>query len=124
MSDFAKRISGVWDSTDVNGTDFNFGDILNKDTMLNTNNDSSSMATLNKNLETQNSLNSDFFSAKNLGSTLSSVGAIAGALANVYGVKQQQKFNKDMLNMEKNRVEKENQRRDTAQSNYDKVWGN
>jgi hypothetical protein len=33
-----------------------------------------------------------------------------------------EKFNKDMLDMEKNRVARENKRVDDAQANYDKVW--
>ena len=104
--------------------DFDISQILNKNTVQgnNTFNQNSYMEKLNKNLETQNSINADYFSAKNLGSTLGNIGAIGGALASVYGMYEQKKFNKDMLEMEKNRVARENKRVDDAQANYDKVW--
>ena len=104
--------------------DFDISQILNKKTVQgnNTFNQNSYMEKLNKNLETQNSINADYFSAKNLGSTLGNIGAIGGALASVYGMYEQKKFNKDMLEMEKNRVARENKRVDDAQANYDKVW--
>lgn len=122
---FAKRISGNWDATDTMGTDFDLGEVLNKDAIQNSTQNTSSnsyLEKLNKSLEVENSINSDYFSAKNLGSTLGSIGAIGGALANVYGMYEQKKFNKDMLNMEKERVNKENALVDKQQAEYDKVW--
>lgn len=104
--------------------DFDINQLLNKNAVQSPNlsNNNSYLEKLNKNLETQNSINGDYFSAKNLGSTMGSIGAIGGALANVYGMYEQKKFNKDMLDMEKNRVARENKRVDDAQANYDKVW--
>ena len=104
--------------------DFDISQILNKNTVQsnNTFNQNSYMEKLNKNLETQNSINADYFSAKNLGSTLGNIGTIGGVLASVYGMYEQKKFNKDMLGMEKDRVARENKRVDDAQANYDKVW--
>lgn len=108
----------------IENGDFDISQILNKNTVQsnNTFNQNSYMEKLNKNLETQNSINGDYFSAKNLGSTMGSIGAIGGALANVYGMYEQKKFNKDMLEMEKDRVARENKRVDDSQANYDKVW--
>ena len=104
--------------------DFDINQLLNKNAVQSPNlsNNNSYLEKLNKNLETQNSINADYFSAKNLGSTMGSIGAIGGALANVYGMYEQKKFNKDMLEMEKDRVARENKRVDDAQANYDKVW--
>ena len=104
--------------------DFDINQLLNKNAVQSPNlsNNNSYLEKLNKNLETQNSINADYFSAKNLGSTMGNIGTIAGALASVYGMYEQKKFNKDMLEMEKNRVARENKRVDDAQANYDKVW--
>ena len=104
--------------------DFDINQLLNKNAVQSPNlsNNNSYLEKLNKNLETQNSINADYFSAKNLGSTMGSIGAIGGALASVYGMHEQKKFNKDMLEMEKDRVARENKRVDDAQANYDKVW--
>ena len=104
--------------------DFDINQLLNKNAVQSPNfsNNNSYLEKLNKNLETQNSINADYFSAKNLGSTMGNIGAIGGALASVYGMYEQKKFNKDMLEMEKNRVARENKRVDDAQANYDKVW--
>ena len=104
--------------------DFDINQFLNKNYFQSPNlsNNNSYLEKLNKNLETQNSINADYFSAKNLGSTMGNIGAIGGALASVYGMYEQKKFNKDMLEMEKDRVARENKRVDDAQANYDKVW--
>ena len=104
--------------------DFDINQLLNKNAVQSPNlsNNNSYLEKLNKNLQTQNSINADYFSAKNLGSTMGSIGAIGGALASVYGMYEQKKFNKDMLGMEKDRVARENKRVDDAQANYDKVW--
>ena len=104
--------------------DFDINQLLNKNAVQsnNTFNQNSYMEKLNKNLETQNSINADYFSAKNLGSTLGHIGTIGGVLASVYGMYEQKKFNKDMRGMEKDRVARENKRVDDAQANYDKVW--
>jgi TctA family transporter len=108
----------------IENGDFDINQLLNKNAVQSPNlsNNNSYLEKLNKNLETQNSINGDYFSAKNLGSTLGSIGAIGGALASVYGMHEQKKFNKDMLEMEKDRVARENKRVDDAQANYDKVW--
>ena len=99
--------------------DFDINQLLNKNAVQSPNlsNNNSYLEKLNKNLETQNSINADYFSAKNLGSTMGSIGAIGGALASVYGMHEQKKFNKDMLEMEKDRVARENKRVDDAQAN-------
>ena len=108
----------------IENGDFDINQLLNKNAVQSPNlsNNNSYLEKLNKNLETQNSINADYFSAKNLGSTMGSIGAIGGALASVYGMHEQKKFNKDMLEMEKDRVARENKRVDDAQANYDKVW--
>ena len=108
----------------IENGDFDINQLLNKNAVQSPNlsNNNSYLEKLNKNLETQNSINGDYFSAKNLGSTMGSIGAIGGALASVYGIYEQKKFNKDMLKKEKNRVARENKRVDDAQANYDKVW--
>ena len=108
----------------IENGDFDINQLLNKNAVQSPNltNNNSYLEKLNKNLETQNSINGDYFSAKNLGSTMGSIGAIGGALASVYGMHEQKKFNKDMLEMEKDRVARENKRVDDAQANYDKVW--
>ncbi|TLS99945.1 hypothetical protein [Aliarcobacter cibarius] len=123
--DFSQRIAGNWDETDTTGTNFNYTQVLNKDAVqngLDNIGSNSYLEKLNKNLETQNNINTDYFSAKNLGSTLGSIGAIGGALANVYGMYEQKKFNNEMLDMEKQRVDKENQTVNKQQAEYDKVW--
>lgn len=108
----------------IENGDFDINQLLNKNAVQSPNfsNNNSYLEKLNKNLETQNSINADYFSAKNLGSTLGHIGTIGGVLASVYGMHEQKKFNKDMLEMEKNRVARENKRVDDAQANYDKVW--
>ncbi|MFV0561896.1 hypothetical protein [Malaciobacter mytili] len=62
------------------------------------------------------------FSSGNIGGTLQGIGAIGGALASIYGISEQKKFNEDMLDMEKDRVAKEYAKRDKQQSEYDSVW--
>lgn len=59
----------------------------------------------------------------NLGSTLQGVGAITGALASIYGIREQKKYQDEVLGMEKERVAKNEARRDTKQAEYEKVWG-
>ncbi len=63
------------------------------------------------------------FSGKNIGGTLKGAGAIVGALSDIYGTIEQSKFNKEMLNMEKNRVARNNARQDQLQANYEGAWG-
>lgn len=58
-----------------------------------------------------------------LGSTLQGVGAITGALASIYGIREQKKYQDEVLGMEKERVAKNEARRDTKQAEYEKVWG-
>lgn len=58
-----------------------------------------------------------------LGSTLQGVGAITGALASIYGIREQKKYQDEVLGMEKERVAKNEVRRDTKQAEYEKVWG-
>lgn len=57
------------------------------------------------------------------GSTLQGIGAVTGALASIYGIHEQKKYQKEVLNMEKERVAKNEARRDAKQAKYDKVWG-
>lgn len=64
----------------------------------------------------------DMFSSDNIGGTLQGIGSIGGALANIYGVHEQKKFNDDMLSMEKDRINRENKKTDKQQANYDAVW--
>lgn len=64
----------------------------------------------------------EMFSGENIGGTLQGIGAIGGALASIYGIREQSKFNDDMLDMEKKRVNKEYEKAEKKQTNYDKVW--
>lgn len=57
------------------------------------------------------------------GSTLQGVGAITGALASVYGIREQKKYQDEVLGMEKERVATNEARRDKKQAEYEKVWG-
>lgn len=57
------------------------------------------------------------------GSTLQGIGAVTGALASVYGIQQQKKYQDKVLKMEEDRVEKNEARRDEKQAAYEKVWG-
>lgn len=58
-----------------------------------------------------------------LGSTLQGIGAVTGALASIYGIREQKKYQDEVLGMEKERVAKNEARRDQQQAEYDKVWG-
>lgn len=62
------------------------------------------------------------FSGENFGSTMGTIGSIGSALASIYGIYEQKKFNNDMLDMEKKRVSRENTKVDKQQEEYDKVW--
>ena len=57
------------------------------------------------------------------GSTLQGIGAVTGALASIYGIREQKKYQDEVLGMEKERVAKNEARRDAKQAEYDKVWG-
>lgn len=57
------------------------------------------------------------------GSTLQGIGAVTGALASIYGIHEQKKYQDEVLGMEKERVAKNEARRDAKQAEYDKVWG-
>lgn len=59
-----------------------------------------------------------------VGSTLQGIAAVAGALASIYGVRQQKKYQDEMLSMEKARVQRNVDRQNKAQAEYEKVWGN
>lgn len=59
-----------------------------------------------------------------VGSTLQGIGAVADALASIYGVRQQKKYQDEMLSMEKDRVQRNIDRQNKAQAEYEKVWGN
>lgn len=65
---------------------------------------------------------SSMWSGKNIGSTMQGIGSIGGAIASVYGISEQSRFNKDMLQMEKDRVAKNEATRDKKQAEYDAVW--
>ena len=58
-----------------------------------------------------------------IGSTLQGIGAVTGALASIYGIREQKKYQDEVLGMEKERVAKNEARRDTKQAEYEKVWG-
>jgi hypothetical protein len=62
------------------------------------------------------------FSGKNIGSTLQGGGAIVGALSGIYGTLKQEKFNKEVLGMEKDRINRNIAREDKLQKNYQGVW--
>lgn len=62
------------------------------------------------------------FSSSNIGSTLKGGGAIIGALAGIYGTLEQTKFNKEVLGMEKDRINRNIAREDKLQKNYEGVW--
>lgn len=111
--------------------DFNFDNLLdttNIDTGAGVNTSFTDMYFKNTAIDmpktTQSDTNffGDAFSGKNIGGTLQGIGAIGGALASVYGISEQKKFNEDMLDMEKDRVAKEYEKRDKQQSEYDAVW--
>jgi len=62
------------------------------------------------------------FSGANIGSTLKGGGAVVGALSSIFGTLEQTKFNKQALNMEKDRINRNNEREDKLQKNYEGVW--
>lgn len=66
--------------------------------------------------------NDGMFSGKNIGSTLKGGGAIVGALSSIYGTLEQNKFNKEVLGMEKDRINRNIAREDKLQKNYQGVW--
>lgn len=135
---FSDRISGNWDSDAIQSVAFKdgynpngIGDIFDTNFIKSNLNVPSKLfskntQSLNNNLPNKMSgklqQGGGYFSSANLGGTLQGIGAVAGALASIYGMQQQKKFNKEILNMEKQRVAKENRIADERQSNYDKVW--
>jgi hypothetical protein len=62
-------------------------------------------------------------SGGSLGGALQGIGAVTGALASIYGIHEQKKYQDEVLGMEKERVAKNEARRDAKQAEYDKVWG-
>lgn len=114
-------------TTDVTSPDFDMDSIIDK-SWTNPQSPIEQSATRifgKENMNNNNNSTFDFgkmFSADNIGGTLQGIGAIGGALASIYGVHEQSKFNDDMLDMEKDRVNKEYARRDKQQAEYDKVW--
>jgi hypothetical protein len=84
------------------------------DYFMNTNNSGANASLTNE--------NDSMFSSGNIGSTLKGAGAIAGALSSIYGTMEQTKFNKEMLGMEKDRINRNIARQDKLQANYEGVW--
>lgn len=62
------------------------------------------------------------FSSSNIGSTLKGGGAVIGALSSIYGTLEQTKFNKEALDMEKDRINRNIAREEKLQKNYQGVW--
>lgn len=62
------------------------------------------------------------FSSSNIGSTLKGGGAVIGALSSIYGTLEQTKFNKEALGMEKDRINRNIERENKLQKNYEGVW--
>ncbi len=54
--------------------------------------------------------------------TLKAVGAIGGALANVYSTYESADFHEEMLDFEKDRVKKEREKDANRQAEYEAVW--
>lgn len=105
--------------------DFNFDnwmDTTKINTGIETNATKNTSIDMPKTAQSNSNFFGDLFSGKNIGGTLQGIGAIGGALASIYSVREQKKFNEDMLNMEKDRVAKEYAKRDKQQSEYDAVW--
>jgi len=107
---------------DIYGSELNFSGLPSIDIMPNINNKKNQRQTSQAKQSKDDNTNSKVDLSVGAGGVLGGIGAIGSALANVYAVYQQKKFNKEMLNMEKQRVAKENQRRDAQQGNYDAVW--
>jgi len=57
-----------------------------------------------------------------LGSTLSGIGAVTGALATIYGIHEQKAYQDKVLGMEEKRIAKNEMLRDKQQAAYDAVW--
>jgi|GEM_PF-3986792 len=106
---------------DIYGSEFDFSGLPSMNIGL-TNNNSRQKQGVSTRQSKEDNPKTNFNLGVGGGGVLGGIGAIGSALANVYAVHQQKKFNKEMLNMEKQRVAKENQRRDAQQGNYDAVW--
>ena len=111
-------------TNDATSLDFDYSNILDTtytDMGLGTS-ENSSFANLD-NVKTDFDFDfSSMFSADNIGGTMQGIGSVAGALANIYSISEQSKFNEDMLAMEKTRVNREYAKEDKQQANYDAVW--
>jgi len=64
----------------------------------------------------------DLFSSKNIGSTLQGIGAVTQGIAGVYQTYLTNKYQKDVLGLEKDRVAKEDARIKKAQKAYENVF--
>lgn len=120
------------DTTATNNSS-NIGDISNNIAKTETTNNSNwwdgigdFMATNNTETNTANKTstneNDSMFSSGNIGSTLKGTGAIVGALSGIYGTVEQTKFNKEALGMEKDRINRNIERENKLQKNYEGVW--
>ena len=126
----SKSIFGTVNKNPITANNLYASDISTDGTTFNTNGNAAFQGGWKNNIDNMefSQTNPDgfnlgnMFSGKNVGSTLQGIGAIGGALASVYGMQQQNKFNDDMLDMEKKRVSTENKRRDKKQAAYEAVW--
>ncbi|QDF28995.1 hypothetical protein [Halarcobacter anaerophilus] len=127
--DFSNSLSSTTEDA-TTALNFDTNNIMNKSLGNNTGqsytdmyfNNNPSIET-NANANTENGFDfSNMFTSENLGGTLKGIGAVGGALASIYGASQQKKFNEDMLDMEKKRVNREYAKADAQQAEYDAVW--
>jgi hypothetical protein len=123
--------------TNVNNSSYsNIGDINNNNTSTtNTNNsnwwdgigdfigiNNTGAKIADKTNTTSSTENDGMFSSGNIGSTLKGAGSVVGALSSIYGTLEQTKFNKETLKMEKDRINRNTEREDKLQKNYEGVW--
>jgi len=75
------------------------------------------------NITKNDSFNWDtLFDSKNLSGTLQGVGAVTGAVGQIYQSFLTKEYQDDIFKLEKNRVDKETKKQDKQQDEYDKVW--
>jgi hypothetical protein len=65
----------------------------------------------------------NMFKADKIGGTLSGIGEIAKAGAAIYDAHNKKKYQDKVFGMEEKRVERETERQDKQQANYEKVFG-
>ncbi|MDD2290677.1 MAG: hypothetical protein PHV52_00225 [Aliarcobacter sp.] len=115
----------VKDTTVTNSSNSDIADISGSTALKNTtSNPSSFWEGIKSSFGGEETTTTDdgMFSGANIGSTLKGGGAVVGALAGIYGTLEQTKFNKEVLGMEKDRINRNIKREDQLQKNYEGVW--